>query len=151
LTAVNQFTVIENQHNGRPDIVVFINALPLAVIEVKNAADEDADDLGCLCPVANLQGRNPLAAALQYRPGGIGRPPGAGRSLTANQEWFKVWRTVDGRGDAPRSSLELEVLIRGIFDRRRRLDLLRDFIAFEEDPDREPCTSSWPVITSSMR
>src|ERR1019366_797873 len=60
-------------------------------------------------------------------------------SLTANQEWFKVWRTIDGHGDgegeAPRAALELEVLVRGVFDRRRFLDLLEHFIVFEEDPD----------------
>ena len=46
-------------------------------------------------------------------------------SLTANQEWFKVWRTIDGQHDAAPTSLELEVLIRGVFDRQRFLDLLR--------------------------
>jgi len=56
-------------------------------------------------------------------------------SLTANQEWFKVWRTIDGEGDAPKSALELEVLVRGVFDRQRFLDLLQHFIVFEEDAD----------------
>ena len=56
-------------------------------------------------------------------------------SLTANQEWFKVWRTIDGEGDAPKTALELEVLVRGVFERRRFLDLLQHFIVFEEDPD----------------
>jgi len=56
-------------------------------------------------------------------------------SLTANQEWFKVWRTIDGEGDAPKTALELEVLVRGVFDRQRFLDLLQHFIVFEENPD----------------
>ena len=56
-------------------------------------------------------------------------------SLTANQEWFKVWRTIDGEGDAPKTALELEVLVRGVFERQRFLDLLQHFIVFEEDPD----------------
>ena len=56
-------------------------------------------------------------------------------SVTANQEWFKVWRTIDGEGDAPKTALELETLIRGVFDRQRFLDLLQHFIVFEEDPD----------------
>ncbi len=56
-------------------------------------------------------------------------------SLTASQEWFKVWRTIDGEGDAPKTALELEVLIRGVFERQRFLDLLVHFIVFEEDPD----------------
>jgi type I restriction enzyme R subunit len=56
-------------------------------------------------------------------------------SLTANQEWFKVWRTIDGEGDAPKTALELETLVRGVFDRRRFLDLIQHFILFEEDPE----------------
>jgi type I restriction enzyme R subunit len=56
-------------------------------------------------------------------------------SLTANQEWFKVWRTIDGEQDAPKTALELEVLLRGVFEPQRFLDLLQHFIAFEEDPD----------------
>jgi len=56
-------------------------------------------------------------------------------SVTASQEWFKVWRTIDGEGEASRTALELEVLVRGVFDRRRFLDLLQHFIVFEEDPD----------------
>jgi len=56
-------------------------------------------------------------------------------SLTASQEWFKIWRTIDGEGDAPKTALELEVLVRGVFEPRRLLDLLQHFIVFEEDPD----------------
>ena len=55
--------------------------------------------------------------------------------MTANQEWFKVWRTIDGEGEAPKTALELEVLVRGVFERQRFLDLLHHFIVFEEDPD----------------
>ncbi|MBP9914312.1 MAG: hypothetical protein KBF26_13000, partial [Opitutaceae bacterium] len=56
-------------------------------------------------------------------------------SVTASQEWFKVWRTIAGAGVAPPSALELEVLVRGVFERQRLLDLLQHFIVFEEDPD----------------
>ena len=56
-------------------------------------------------------------------------------SVTANQEWFKVWRTIEGEADAPKTALELEVLVRGVFERQRFLDLLHHFIVFEEDPD----------------
>ena len=57
-------------------------------------------------------------------------------SLTANQEWFKVWRTIEGEFDAPPTALELETLVRGMFEKRRFLDLIRNFIAFEDDSDR---------------
>ena len=56
-------------------------------------------------------------------------------SLTANQEWFKVWRTIDGEGDAPKTALELDVMVRGVFDRRRFLDLLQHVHRFQEDAD----------------
>ena len=133
--AVNQFTVIEGQHNRRPDVIVFVNGLPLAVIELKNAADEDAT-IWSAC--AQLQTyKSEIAALLQYNAvlvvsDGVQARIG---SLTANQEWFKVWRTIDGEKDAPKTALELEVLVRGVFERQRFLDLLHHFIVFEEDPD----------------
>jgi type I site-specific restriction-modification system R (restriction) subunit len=133
--AVSQFTVIEGQHNRRPDIVIFVNALPLGLIELKNAADEDATIWSAYAQVQTYKAEIPsllhynaalvVSDGLQARIG----------SLTANQEWFKVWRTIDGEGDAPKTTLELEVLVRGVFERRRFLDLLQHFIVFEEDPD----------------
>ena len=133
--AVNQFTVIEGQHNRRPDIVVFVNGLPLAVIELKNAADEDATIWSAYAQLQTYKAEIPsllhynaalvVSDGLQARMG----------SVTANQEWFKVWRTIDGEGDAPKTALELEVLVRGVFEPQRFLDLLQHFIVFEEDPD----------------
>ena len=108
---VNQFTVIEGQHNRRPDIVVFVNGLPLAVIELKNAADEDATIWDAWNQLQTYKQEIPslfhfneimvISDGLQARIG----------SLTANQEWFKVWRTVEGEEAAPPSILELEVLV----------------------------------------
>ena len=133
--AVNQFTVIEGQHNRRPDIVVFVNGLPLGLIELKNAADEDATIWSAYAQLQTYKAEIPsllhynaalvVSDGLQARMG----------SVTANQEWFKVWRTIDGEGDAPKTALELEVLVRGVFERQRFLDLLHHFIVFEEDPD----------------
>jgi len=133
--AVNQFTIIEGQHNRRPDIILFLNGLPLAVIELKNAADEDATIWSAFSQLQTYKAEIPslmnynemlvVSDGLQARVG----------SLTANQEWFKVWRTIDGETEAPKTSLELEVLIRGVFDRNRFLQLLQHFVVFEEDPD----------------
>ena len=133
--AVNQFTVIETQHNRRPDIVVFVNGLPLSVIELKNASDEEATIWSAYGQLQTYKAEVPsllnynaalvVSDGLQARVG----------SITANQEWFKVWRTIDGEGDAPKTALELEVLVRGLFEQRRFLDLLQHFIVFEEDPD----------------
>src|ERR1700733_3957148 len=133
--AVNQFTVIEGQHNRRPDIVIFLNGLPLGLIELKNAADEDADIWPAYRQLQTYKAGIPSLlhynAALVVSDGTYARIG----SLTANQEWFKVWRTIDGEGDAPKTALELEVLVRGVFERQRFLDLLHHFTVFEEDPD----------------
>jgi type I restriction enzyme R subunit len=133
--AVNQFTVIEGQHNRRPDIVVFVNGLPLGLIELKNAADENATIWSAYAQLQTYKAEIPTLlhynAALVVSDGLQARMG----SVTANQEWFKVWRTINGEGDAPKTMLELEVLVRGVFDRQRFLDLLHHFIVFEEDPD----------------
>ena len=133
--AVNQFTVIEGQHNRRPDIVIFVNGLPLGLIELKNAADEDATIWSAYAQLQTYKAEIPTLlhynAALVVSDGLQARMG----SVTANQEWFKVWRTIDGQRDAAPGSLELETLIRGVFDRQRFLDLLHHFIVFEEDPD----------------
>ena len=134
---VNQFTVIEGQCNRRPDIVVFVNGLPLGVIELKNAADEDATIWDAwnqlqtykqeIHSLFHFNEVLVISDGLQARIG----------SLTANQEWFKVWRTITGEETAPPSILELEVLVRGVFDRERFLKLLQHFIVFEEDTDSD--------------
>lgn len=134
---VNQFTVIEAHHNRRPDVVVFVNGLPLAIIELKNAADSEATIWSAYSQLQTYKAEIPsllkynelliVSDGLQARIG----------SLTANQEWFKVWRSINGEGEAPRTALELEVLIRGVFEKRRFLDLLQHFIVFEEDTDSD--------------
>jgi type I restriction enzyme R subunit len=129
--AVNQFTVIEGQHNRRPDIVVFINGLPLGLIELKNAADEDATIWSAYAQLQTYKAEIPTL--LQYNAALVVSDGLQARmgSVTANQEWFKVWREID----APPNGLELEVLIHGVFQRERFLQLLHHFIVFEENPD----------------
>jgi type I restriction enzyme R subunit len=133
--AVNQFTVIEGQHNRRPDIVVFVNGLPLGLIELKNAADEDATIWSAYAQLQTYKAE--IASLLHYNAALVVSDGLQARmgSVTANQEWFKVWRTIDGQQDAAAQSLELEVLIKGVFERQRLLDLLQHFIVFEEDAD----------------
>ncbi len=132
---VNQFTVIEGQHNRRPDIVVFINGLPLGLIELKNAVNEETDIWSAYAQLQTYKAE--IASLLHYNAALVVSDGLQARmgSVTANQEWFKVWRTIDGEGDAPKTALELEVLVRGVFERQRFLDLLHHFIVFEEDPD----------------
>lgn len=134
---VNQFAVIEGQNHRRPDIVVFVNGLPLGVIELKNAADEDATIWDAWNQLQTYKQEIPalfhynevmvISDGLQARIG----------SLTANQEWFKVWRTVSGESITRSSILELEVLVRGVFEHERFLKLLQHFIVYEEDPDSD--------------
>ncbi len=133
--AVNQFTVVESQHKRRPDIVVFVNGLPLALIELKSAAHEEATIWSAYSQLQTYKAEIP--SLLQYNAVLIVSDGLQARigSLTANQEWFKVWRTIQGDGDAPSNSLELETLVLGVFEKRRFLDLLQHFIVFEENPD----------------
>jgi type I restriction enzyme R subunit len=132
---VNQFAVSDGQHSRRPDLVVFLNGLPLGLIELKNAADEGATIWSAYAQLQTYKAEIP--SLLQYNAllvvsDGLQARVG---SLTANQEWFKVWRSADGETDAPATALELETLIRGVFEPQRFLDLLQHFIVFEEDPD----------------
>ncbi len=130
---VNQFTVVENRINRRPDLVVFVNGLPLAVIELKNPADEKAtirqafnqfqtykQDIPSLFTYNELL---VISDGLEARCG----------SITSGWDRYMPWRTVDGTEVAPKDSVELEVLLKGIFDKRRFLDLILNFIVFEDD------------------
>jgi type I restriction enzyme R subunit len=130
--AVNQFTVVEGQYNRRPDIALFINGLPLAVIELKNPADENATVWTAFHQLQTYQAQIPslfntnvaLVASdgVQARIGVLG----------AGKEWFKPWRTIGGREDAPSFMPELQVNLEGVFDKRRFLDLIRYFVVFED-------------------
>jgi len=131
--AVNQFTVVENKHTRRPDIVLFVNGLPLAVLELKNAADEKATIWTAWQQLQTYQAQIPslLAtnAALVISDGLTARVG----ALGAGREWFKPWRTIHGEALADPHMPELQVVIEGLFAPRRFLDFVRDFIVFEDD------------------
>ena len=131
--AVDQFTVSENKNTRRADIVLFVNGLPLAVIELKNPADEEATIWTAWQQLqtykAELPGLFSMNAALMVSDGTQARIG----PLTAGREWFKPWRTVGGETLADASMTELQVMLEGVFARRRFLDLVRDFIVFEDD------------------
>ncbi len=131
--AVNQFTVSDGQHTRRPDIVLFVNGLPLAVIELKNAADEDATVWSAFNQLQTYQAQIPslfTTNAVLLISDGLTARIGA---LGAGREWFKPWRTVAGEADAPSSMPELQVVLQGVLDKRRFLDLVRHFIVFEDE------------------
>ena len=131
--AVNQLTVIESNHERRPDVVLFVNGLPLAVVELKNPADEDATLRGAWQQLRTYQAELPslfaFNAVLAVSDGVEARLG----TLTAGWEWFKPWRTISGEELAPVFLTQLQVAIEGVFEKRRFLALLRDFIVFEDD------------------
>jgi len=135
--AVNQFTIIEGQNNRRPDIIIFVNGLPIAIVELKNAADEDATSYKAF---KDLQTYKLLIPSLFINNELLVVSDGTcARAGTMSADWerFMPWRTIEGEELAPRLMPELEVLLRGMFDKRRMLDLLRYFIVFEEDENGE--------------
>lgn len=129
--AVNQFTVMEKS-DRRPDIVLFINGLPLAVIELKNPTDEKATVLTAFRQIQTY--KQEISTLFTYNEAIVisdGLEARIG-SLTADTEWFLPWRTIEGEDKAPPAELELEVLIKGAFEKRRFLNYLKHFIVFEE-------------------
>ena len=129
--AVNQLTVIEDRHNRRPDVVVFVNGLPMALLELKNLADENATVRGAFSQIQTYKADIPsLFVPNQVVVISDGVAAKAG-TLTADWEWFMPWRTVDGKELAPKEVPQLEVILGGIFEKRRFLDLIRHFIVFE--------------------
>ncbi|MDP2728871.1 MAG: type I restriction endonuclease subunit R [Dehalococcoidales bacterium] len=130
---VNQFTVVEGQRNRRPDLLVFVNGLPFAVIELKNPADENATIKGAFNQIETY--KSDIPSLFHYNELLIisdGTEARAG-TLTSGWEWFLPWRTADGENLAPKGSPELEVHIKGMFDRKRVMDMVRHFIIFEDD------------------
>ena len=134
---VNQYTLEASHQNGkvvrRPDLVVFVNGLPLAVIELKNAADEQATIWSAFNQLQTYKHDIPAlfhTNELLIVSDGLNARFG---SLTANKEWFLPWKTIEGETTAPTSVTQLEVLLKGVFEKRRFLDLIRYFIVFEQE------------------
>ena len=131
--AVNQFTVVENKQSRRPDVVLFVNGLPLAVMELKNAASEEATIWTAFQQLQTYKVEVPTLFATNVVlvvSDGIEARAG---TLTAGREWFKPWRTISGEAVADAHMPELQVVIEGLLAPRRFLDLIRDFIVFEDD------------------
>ena len=130
--AVNQFTVVEDQHERRPDIVLFVNGLPLAVIELKNPADEQADVWKAFKQFETYKAEIPSLFAFNEAlvvSDGVQARIG---TLTADREWFMPWRTIEGEKLAEATVPQLQVLLEGVFDKRRFLNLIQHFIVFED-------------------
>jgi len=130
----NQFTVIENNIERRPDVVLFVNGIPLVVIELKNPADENATIWTAYEQFQTYKEQIPslfkyneilvISDGIQARAG----------TITSEPERFMQWKTING--EKPIKGLtEIEILLRGMFDRSRILDITRNFIVFEKDKE----------------
>ncbi len=128
--AVNQFVVISGNYNRRPDVVVFINGLPIAVVELKAPGSADADLVGAFQQLQTYKQQIPAlfqANALLVTSDGLTARVG---SLSADLERFMPWRTTDGQAVAPKGAAEMSTLMEGLFEHRRLLALIKSFTVF---------------------
>jgi type I restriction enzyme R subunit len=131
--AVNQFTILENNNNRRPDIILFINGLPLVVIELKNPADENATIWTAFNQLETYKAQIPSLFpynAISVISDGIEARAG---TITSNKERFMPWKTIEGKEIALSAMPQLEVLFQGMFNKKILLDLIRHFIVFEQE------------------
>ena len=143
----NQFTVIENGVNKRPDVVLFVNGLPLVVIELKNAADENASVKSAYKQLQTYKATIPslftynglmiISDGLEARAG----------SLSAGLSRFMAWKTADGKEEASHLVSQLETLIKGMLNKATLLDLIRHFIVFEKSKTEDPKTGVVTIET----
>lgn len=130
--AINQFTVIENNIERRPDVMLFVNGIPLLVIELKNLADEKADIWAAYNQFQTYMEQLPLLFRFNeilVISDGIEARVG---TITSSKERFMQWKTIDG--DKPKKGLtEIEILLRGMCEKQIFLDIVRNFIVFEKD------------------
>ena len=131
--AVNQFNVTENRNTRRPDVVLFVNGLPLGIIELKNPADEDATIWTAWQQLQTYRAELPtlfsMNEALMVSDGAQARVG----ALTAGREWFKPWRTIGGETLADPHMPELQVMLEGVCAPAQFVALVRDFIVFDDD------------------
>ena len=131
--AVNQFTVKENQSTRRADVVLFLNGLPLGIIELKNPADENTDIWEAWSQLQTYKSElSTLFSLNEFLMVSDGLHARIG-PLTAGKEWFKPWKTMDDQAPGAPNLPELRTMLEGVCDRANFLALLRDFIVFDDD------------------
>ena len=134
--AVNQFTIIEERNNRRPDIILFVNGLPLVLFELKNPADENATVWSAFSQFDTY--KQLIPSIFRYNEILIisdGLLAKAG-TLTSNKERFTPWKTIDNQ-KAPSNVPEIDALIKGMLNRATLLDLVRHFVVYEADKDKK--------------
>lgn len=139
-SVVNQFTITGTKQPRRPDVICFINGLPIAVLELKSPSDENADIWDAFNQLQTYKDEVSdlfiFNEALVVSDGYTARVG----SLTANQERFMPWRTIKSENDKPLLEWQLETMVRGFFDRELLLDYIRFFVLFETDGTLDQAT-----------
>ncbi|MCT7594238.1 type I restriction endonuclease subunit R [Aliarcobacter butzleri] len=130
---VNQFTIKGTKGNRRPDLIVFVNGLPISIIELKNPADENADIYKAYNQLQTY--KDEIEDLFVFNEAlvisdGINARVG---SLTATDERFMFWRTIKDENDKPLLEYELDTLIKGFFHKEYFLDYIQNFVLFEDD------------------
>lgn len=143
----NQFTIIENGNNKRPDIILFVNGIPLVVIELKNAADENTTIHSAFKQVETYKAIIPslftyngfvvISDGLEAKAG----------SISSGFSRFMSWKSADGKAEASHLVSQLETLIQGMLNKDTLIDLIRHFIVFEKSKKIEPETGITTIST----
>jgi type I restriction enzyme, R subunit len=137
--AVNQFTIIEERNNRRPDIILFVNGLPLVLLELKNPADENATVWAAYNQLDTYKHLIPsvcLYNQIMIISDGFLAKAG---TITSNKERFTPWKTINNQ-KAPANTPEIDVLIKGMLNKKTLLDLIRHFVVYEADKDKKDGT-----------
>ncbi|HOS46446.1 MAG TPA: type I restriction endonuclease, partial [Paludibacter sp.] len=142
----NQFTVVENNNNKRPDVILFVNGIPLVVMELKNAADETATVYSAFKQIETYKTIIPglftyngfvvISDGLEAKAG----------SISADYSRFMAWKTADGQKEASSTTSQMETLILGMLNKGTLLDIIRYFIVFDESAKEDPQTG---IITKT--
>ncbi|HMN17537.1 MAG TPA: HsdR family type I site-specific deoxyribonuclease [Ignavibacteriaceae bacterium] len=147
---VNQFTIVENNVNKRPDILLFVNGIPLVVIELKNPADENATTESAFNQIQTYKALIPglftynaiciISDGLECKAG----------SVSAGSKRYMAWKSAEGVKEASRFTPQLETLIKGMLNPKTLLDITRNFIVFQKTKKEDPKTGITQVNTEKI-
>jgi type I restriction enzyme R subunit len=144
---VNQYTIVENNQNKRPDVLLFVNGIPLVVIEIKNATDENATVRKAFDQIQTYKATIPglfIYNAICVISDGHECKAG---SVSAGFSRFMTWKTADGKKEASRFIPQLEILLKGMLNQTTLLDLIRNFIVFEKSKKEDAKTGITQIET----
>jgi len=143
----NQFTVIENNINKRPDVVLFVNGLPLVVIELKNPADENATVAKAFTQLQNY--KNAIPSLFHYNGILVASDGFDAKAGTISSDFgrFAAWKSIDGVREDKATVPQIETLVKGMLRKDILLDLVKQFIVFEKSKKDDPKTGISSVVT----